>query len=180
MRVALESVLSTGCVALLGAWLVLTIINQLNLRWMRHIKALDFMLLIPRWTFFAPDPGLSDFHLSYRTIAADGTPSAWEEIDLIARRTALSAIWNPDKRVTKAVIEVVAFLVPLCSRHPEMVPGSPPYRCVRNHARRAAERSGRGHPLCEFRLTETGRLRDARSFFYRSAPVRLGAEYVEL
>jgi hypothetical protein len=178
MRFQPQEVLSTVAVALLGLWVVLTIANQFNFRWMRHIKALDFMLLIPRWTFFAPNPSLTDFHLSYRTIAADGTASEWEEIDLIAKRTLLSAVWNPDKRVTKAVIEAVAFLVPLSRRFPDLVLDSPPYRCLLNHATRAAERSGRGHEYCEFRVAETARVRDVQPerFFHQSALIRVHGE----
>ncbi len=163
------------CIGGLGLWLVLTIANQFNFRWMRWVRAIDFMLLLPRWTFFAPDPGLSDFHLSYRTIAADGTVSDWEEIDLIAQRTLRAAVWHPEKRVTKAVIEAVAFLAPLSRNDPDLVPGSPPYRCLVNHAIRAAERSRRGHEFCEFRLIETAKTGIVRpgSFFHHSPQIKL-------
>jgi hypothetical protein len=175
MFVQLQPVLSAICIAGLAVWLVLTIANQFNFRWMQWVRGVDFMLLLPRWTFFAPNPGLSDFHLSYRTIAADGTPSPWEEIDLIAKRTLRSAVWNPDKRVTKAVIEAVAFLAPLSRTQPERVADSPPYRCLVNHAIRAAERSGRGHEFCEFRLFETVKSGIVRpdSFVHHSHPIKV-------
>lgn len=186
MGTAAIELLSIGSVVVLGLWLGLTIVNQFNVRWMRLVRAFDVMLLIPRWRFFAPDPGLSDFHLSYRTLDEDGAASDWEEIDGIAHRTLRSALWNPEKRVTKAVIEVAVALVPLCRTHPERVATSAPYRCVLNHAVRAAERAGRARAIarCEFRLTETPPLRGpARApFQYQSAPIPLHplkADYAE-
>jgi hypothetical protein len=177
MRDAMIESLAMGAVVLLGVWLLLTMCNQVNLRWMRLVRHLDVMLLIPRWTFFAPNPGLSDFHLSVRTLSADGTASAWEEIDGIAHRTLRSALWNPEKRVTKAVIEVASALAPLCRDHPERVASSAPYRCLLNHALRAAARSGRAQAIarCEFRLTETPPRRGpvGEPFEYQSAPIAL-------
>jgi hypothetical protein len=135
-------------------------------------------MLIPRWTFFAPTPGVTDFHLSYRTVAADGTVSEWEDIDRIASRTLVSAFWNPQKRVTKAVIEVVAFLTPLCREGLDKVYASPPYRCLVNHVIRATEESGRDHEFCEFQLAETTRSRDVvpGRFFFRSGLIGVGDE----
>ena len=178
MPIAPREVLSIVCVTMLGIWVVLTILNQFNFRWFRLVRGIDLMLLIPRWTFFAPNPGVTDFHLSYRTVAADGTGSDWEEIDFISSRTPWSAIWNPQKRVTKAVVEVGGVLMRLCRDHPEIVPTSPPYLCVLNHAMCAARNSGRGHQFCEFRLAETTRSCDASPdrFFFQSGLIQLGRE----
>jgi hypothetical protein len=181
MRLALSDLVGTGCVVLLGIWLLLTICNQFNLRWMRLIRRFDLMMLIPRWSFFAPNPGLSDFHLSVRTFDADGVASPWEEIDGIAQRALRSALWNPDKRVTKAVIEVASVLMPLCRDHPERVAGSASYQCLMNHAIRAAARAGaaRVPTRCEFRLSETLPAHSVshEPFVYCSAPVRLRVDH---
>jgi hypothetical protein len=182
MRLLLTVTAEAGCVFLLALWLLLTIANQFNARWLRYVRGFDLMMLIPRWTFFAPNPGLSDFHLSYRIVDADGRVSAWEEIDGISQRSLRAAVWNPDKRVTKAVIEMASVLVPLCRHHPARVADSVPYRCALNHATRAAARAGTVLPTrCEFRLAETppraAVIREPfEPFVYQSTPVLVGAD----
>jgi hypothetical protein len=137
--------------------------------------------LIPRWTFFAPNPVVTDYRLCYRTAAADGAASDWEEIDLIGGRTIVSALWNPQKRTIKAISDMVRSLRPLCGdglSDPASLETLVPYRCLQNHVIRTAERT-RGHRrFCQFFVAETTGFQDVapEPFLFRSNLVQLSSE----
>jgi hypothetical protein len=67
-----------------------------------RVKAWDPFSYIPTWTFFAPDPGVTDARLLWREQLVDGTVGPWHEAEPPpggARR----AVWNPRKRARKAI-----------------------------------------------------------------------------
>lgn len=96
-------------------WFLLTIINQLNYRWVQKVKNYDVFHLLPRWTFFAPNPGVSDYHFVYRYKNGSNDVSAFTEMPLYDSRTISSAIWNSNKRVKKALSDLVMDLNRQCS-----------------------------------------------------------------
>ncbi len=108
----IETVLTAVVVAALGTWLVLTAACQLPLRRLARLQVLDRFGLIPRWNFFAPSPGTSDYHLLVRDHFADGVAGQWQELDLRGPpRTHAAALWNPDKRTPKALFDVTGMLI---------------------------------------------------------------------
>ena len=91
-------------------WLIATIICQVDSRVARAIRTIDLSAIIPQWTFFAPTPSMTDYHLLYRDRYSDGTYSDWMEVVFDGRRWYRS-IWNADKRRAKAVFDMIQSLV---------------------------------------------------------------------
>lgn len=90
---------------------VLTILNQFGPSRWNIVRGKDHLNLIPIWTFFAPNPGQTDYHLMYRFQNSTGQMSAWIEIPLAEQRTARSWIWNPEKRSKKVLADIVASFI---------------------------------------------------------------------
>jgi hypothetical protein len=115
--------LEAAAIALtLGLWLLLSVANQYRPFALR-IGRYDHFSLLPRWTFFAPNPGMHDVHLLYRECAADldvSTPeglngasaklSPWREMADLCPGHNVLFVWNPQRRVTKTILDIVAVL----------------------------------------------------------------------
>src|SRR5215470_1017153 len=101
------------CIAILTGWFLISVLSQLNVPTIKPLKEHDIFSLIPNWSFFAPRPGTSDYHLVFRDMDSDGNWDRWQEIPLTDRRTLWSAIWNPQKRKTKTLSDVVRGLLGL-------------------------------------------------------------------
>lgn len=102
-------ILLEGLLGLLFAsWFVGSILNQFSFRWFRHVRKFDCFYLLPVWTFFAPNPGRSDYHLIYRDRRADGSLSEWLQLPLVEARKPYSFIWNPEKRSKKVLFDTVS------------------------------------------------------------------------
>ncbi|MBB6271141.1 hypothetical protein HDF26_001568 [Pedobacter cryoconitis] len=104
-----ESIIAT----ILGIWLLLTILCQFrNTKFSGYIRhKVDVFGLIPLWTFFAPNPGKSDYHLLYRDKIDEDIHGDWEEMDITEERSLWSWCWNPDKRDKKILADVIQSLV---------------------------------------------------------------------
>lgn len=87
-------------------WLIATVINQFNYPWVQKTLSFDVFHLLPRWTFFAPNPGTSDYHVLYRQMDKDKNISKFIEIPLHGKRKISSFIWNPHKRVKKTLLDL--------------------------------------------------------------------------
>lgn len=85
------------------AWVLLTVAAQPFLATQRKIRRFDLFRMIPVWTFFAPDPGTSDYHLLSRTRCVDGTITPFREIPLGSRRKIGHLFFNPTQRLQKAL-----------------------------------------------------------------------------
>ncbi|HTS31809.1 MAG TPA: hypothetical protein VMH81_38330 [Bryobacteraceae bacterium] len=97
--------------ALFAFWIGATIVRQV---WKGHhpvLNGMDRFSLIPRWTFFAPNPATSDYRLMFRDRYAGGRFSLYREVPLGARLSVLHVIWNPGKRGQKLLADSVRGLV---------------------------------------------------------------------
>jgi hypothetical protein len=82
-----------------------------------EVRMRDRLTIIPRWSFFAPIPGTSDYHLLVRDKLVGGTLSTWREVDVhVQPRTALAFLWNPDKRSNKALFDITSMLLQIASK----------------------------------------------------------------
>jgi hypothetical protein len=106
-----EQVMSALCVVILTAWFLISALSQLKIPRISRLKTHDIFSLIPNWTFFAPRPGTSDYHLLFRDVNCEGESCKWQEIPLAERRTLWGALWNPQKRKTKTLSDIVRGLV---------------------------------------------------------------------
>ena len=102
---------TTLCILALCVWFAISALAQLNRGAVKKLKDHDAFSLIPNWSFFAPRPGTSDYHLLFRDTDGAGVGGEWQEIPLAQRRTLLGAVWNPQKRKTKTLSDVVRGLV---------------------------------------------------------------------
>src|SRR3954470_12564692 len=110
-----------GAVALaLGGWFVVAVLNQFRFRWFDRVRRRDRLYLLPAWTFFAPNPGRSDYHLVYRDRRRDGSLTDWREVPLGAPRRPYSCVWNPRKRARKALSDIVGIVVSAIRGNPRL------------------------------------------------------------
>ena len=69
----------------------------------------DVLGLIPRWSFFAPNPGRHDIHLVFRDWIRD-EPTEWHELDLGSLNSWTRWIWHPERYAFKAVADAAGGL----------------------------------------------------------------------
>lgn len=91
-------------IVLLGFWFLISILNQFRLEWFKSIKYRDIFALIPSWSFFAPNPGRTDYHLMTRFETKKETITPWQDLS-INHKTTISGIWNPRKRMQKTLTD---------------------------------------------------------------------------
>ena len=117
-------------------WLIGTIIVQFKETGLsERIKSVDFLSLLPLWTFFAPNPGVNDYHLLYRDENESGDRSIWEEIEINENRKLLTCIWNPNKRGKKILCDVIQNIVPMTRElqdRPRIMMVTLPYMLILN------------------------------------------------
>jgi hypothetical protein len=94
---------------LLGLWLVLSVAFNLP-RCKRSLSRIDFLSLLPAWSFFAPTPGTRDYHWLFRDRLSDGTLTPWTELTTVAYRPILTSLINPNKRATKTLLDIAGEL----------------------------------------------------------------------
>jgi len=104
-------------VGILAFWFFLSVLAQLA-TWEGAPKPLvvlshwfqqrDWLSVIPAWNFFAPNPGTTDYHLLYRDKLESDDLSVWREIPIEKEPSLLKAIWNPHKRKSKVLSDVVS------------------------------------------------------------------------
>lgn len=71
---------------ILMGWLAASILNQFRFSWFQRFRQYDSFSLLPIWSFFAPNPGQSDYHLVFRDRQHDGSHSEWSEIEITEPR----------------------------------------------------------------------------------------------
>jgi hypothetical protein len=98
-------------VALFAAWLVLSAVGQFHSEKVTAMRRFDPLHLLPIWTFFAPNPGRSDYHIISRDRLADGRLTEWTDVLPIPRPRPWSLAWNPTKRRTKVVADAVGSIM---------------------------------------------------------------------
>lgn len=87
------------------AW---TIAAQFNNKIGDFAKTLDRISIIPYWTFFAPTPLVHDYRILCVSRNLDELDDLeWNEIDLKLERRWYHFIWNPEKKSTKSVIDLI-------------------------------------------------------------------------
>jgi hypothetical protein len=95
----------------LVAWFFLSVLNQFfRGTWLRWILQYDHFALIPRWTFFAPNPGVVDWNILYRDRSIDGTLTVWYEVSPI-QYGKWRSLWNPDKSIQKGISDMCQTLL---------------------------------------------------------------------
>lgn len=102
-----EVALATG----FAVWLLASVVNSTE--WgFRKLGGTGVHHVVPRWNFFAPHPGVADYHLLYRDEHADGHVGAWQEASGFHQpRGPTAAVWHPDKFGKKALFDLTQELM---------------------------------------------------------------------
>jgi hypothetical protein len=112
--------LEGAVVLVLCVWGIATIFYQFRAT-ADAVNKWNYLSLIPKWTFFAPRPKTTDYHLYYQDrCVGSGTVCDPVAIPLAPSgriASALRFIWNPKKRNTKAVIDITGFITSYKARH---------------------------------------------------------------
>jgi len=141
--------------ATFAVWFLLTIVFQKKNAFSATIGRFDRLNLIPRWSFFAPDPGASNYHFIYRGREDETSASAWHELNL-SPRGIFSIIWNPRKRYRESLIELFHLLEISSREHSaEQLQFTTPYVVLLNVARKRLEGSLSPRAFYQFALVET-------------------------
>lgn len=130
--------LVSALAAILVIWFALSALNQINPISTR-LGPYDPLGLLPRWTFFAPHPGIYDYHLLYRECESVETPlttpqmceaakhvvGPWMQVPGIYPDAGSSRfmLWNPQRRVTKTITDIVAGMTQLRLTYPKLGEG---------------------------------------------------------
>jgi len=96
--------------AFLTLWFLISIPHQFTNGFGRRIKKLNIFGLIPGWTFFAPNPGISDYRFVFRDIFSEGH-SEWKEVEWCRCRRLVDALWHPQRHRTKLIVDCVSAFV---------------------------------------------------------------------
>jgi hypothetical protein len=75
----------------------------------RWARSRDVFLLLPMWTFFAPNPGSTDARLLWREALGSRHFGPWHELSP-PRSHPWRAFWNPNRRIQKAIADAGGLL----------------------------------------------------------------------
>jgi len=100
-----------GVALVLGAWLLVSAVLQVPVERLQRLRRWDLASLIPQWSFFAPNPATEDLHLLYRDRLDSSALTPWTELDVSAGRAWWNAVWNPERRRSKAFFDAATLLL---------------------------------------------------------------------
>jgi hypothetical protein len=108
----LDTLVSILVVGILGVWTAATVLKPFQ----RGGKFLQsnlgpLAMLVPKYNFFAPNPGVHDYRLLYRDRRVDDSLTSWQrvrDIDRVPDR--FGWVWNPHYNYTKVLADVTESL----------------------------------------------------------------------
>jgi hypothetical protein len=108
----MEKLTSAVIVATLVVWLAATLMNAASLGESVLGRLGMLRTFVPVWNFFAPNPGVHDFHLLTRERLDNGEVTRWRQDMLFERpRSLLTCLWNPHKIERKILYDLTLSLV---------------------------------------------------------------------
>jgi hypothetical protein len=125
-------ILSYFIIIMLGIWLLLSIMAQFrDVKIIKWINDRDPFALLPAWTFFAPNPGVTDYQLFYRDKLYDGQFTTWKKVRH-RDRSIFHSIVNPDKRAQKAIADCCISILQMVkeNRNNRLIQKSFPYLMI--------------------------------------------------
>lgn len=117
-----------------GSLFMATLAHNIGLR-SRPLAQLEALALVPKWKFFAPTPGTSNFYILYRDRCADGSVTPWLVLHGMDHdRGWFTFIWNPNRRLRKALHDLVTSLpYELNETHPHVFKLTTAYLLIVSH-----------------------------------------------
>lgn len=99
---------------ILVGWFLTTVVAQYpddSYARFRRLGPLTQHFLIPNWKFFAPNPGVDDYVLVYRTGSVDsGRWTEWQRLADPPRSRVVDAFYSPSSRWHKGILDIVSSL----------------------------------------------------------------------
>lgn len=92
-------------------WAIFSVILQFPKYREAKFKEYDIFSLIPYWTFFAPNPNISDYRFFYVLFDNHGNKGDFIEVNYFYAKQWFSVLWHPYKRVNKFYFDTVQSLV---------------------------------------------------------------------
>jgi hypothetical protein len=118
----------------LAGWLAATTLAQHPIRSFDRIRVLRGRRPpLPDWRFFAPEPGRWDDHVLVRVVEADGTASAWREVRQFQPRRWTHAVYFPEHRQEKALIDATDQLMRRLVGPPAEIGHTQEYQLLRGY-----------------------------------------------
>lgn len=150
-----SSVLGVFGIIIFSVWFLLTIAFQKNNKLSRLTTRRDRFTLIPKWAFFTPDPGASNYHFVYRSRGDKTSDNPWLELNL-SPRGILYPVWNPRKRYREGMIELFQLLALFGANYSaERLQFTAPYIILLEVARKRLGGSLSSQAFYQFALVET-------------------------
>ncbi|MBB3222288.1 hypothetical protein [Pseudoduganella umbonata] len=120
--------------AALAGLLLATLAHNIGLHG-RPLARLEALALVPKWKFFAPNPGTFNLYLLYRDRCADGSLTPWLILHAMDHdRDWYTFIWNPDRRLRKALHDLITSLpYPLNETDPQLFKLTTAYLLIISH-----------------------------------------------
>ncbi len=107
----MASWVDVGVVCWLGIHATLTVIFATPIREWAVFRRELLVRFVPRWNFFAPNPGVHDYHLLIRDRLVNGEVGPWLSIaEFDSPRPWFSFAWNPEKRQKKTLFDLTCIL----------------------------------------------------------------------
>lgn len=142
-------------IVVFSAWFLLTAAFQRKTNFATLVSRFDRFSLIPRWSFFAPDPGANNYHFVYRSRDEEHGASPWSELNLSSTGIR-SALWNPQRRYRENLIELFQLLaVSGAGYSANQLQFTTPYVILLGIARQRLESSLTPRAFYQFALVET-------------------------
>jgi hypothetical protein len=137
-----EGLLNGTVTTVLILWFLACVVAQLPGKPSQTIRHFDPLGFLPSWSFFAPRPAQSDFHILYRDFMRTGSVTEWREVIRPLWRPWYSFAWNPEKRQKKALFDAINVLLRDETKdHLRLLPLELPYLLLLQHI------SGRPHSV---------------------------------
>ena len=150
-----SSVLGVIGIVVFSVWFLLTIAFQKNNQVSRATTRFDRFTLVPKWSFFTPDAGASNYHFVYRSRDDETSVSPWLELNL-SPRAIFFPLWNPQKRYREGMIELFQLLALSSINHSaERLQFTAPYVILLDVARKRLGGSLSSKAFYQFALVET-------------------------
>ena len=150
-----SSVFGVIGIVVFSVWFLLTIAFQKNNRLSRLTTRFDRFTLVPRWSFFTPDPAASNYHFVYRSRDDTTSVGPWLEMNL-SPRGILFPLWNPRKRYREGMIELFQLLALASTNYSaERLQFTAPYIILLDVARKRLGGSLSSQAFYQFALVET-------------------------
>ncbi|MFB9688298.1 hypothetical protein [Amycolatopsis plumensis] len=97
---------------LLGSWFVATALSQDPFRKFPGARRYDPSgAVVPDWRFFAPRPGMHDYHLLFRDELPDDSVTEWREILPVEQRVPRHFVWYANRRAEKVLGDSVVGII---------------------------------------------------------------------